>query len=83
MELSLKEKEILLKAARESILEEFSECGVAKIDYNTFPKLKMELGAFVTLHINKQLRGCIGYIIATKPLFETVVGLVKRLLSQG
>lgn len=78
MELSIEEKEILLKAVRESILEEFSECDVTKIDYKAYPKLKMELGAFVTLHINNQLRGCIGYIIAQKPLFETIVEAAKH-----
>jgi len=78
MELSIEEKKILLKAARESILQEFSECDGAKINYTAFPKLKMELGAFVTLHINKQLRGCIGYIFASKPLFETIVEAAKH-----
>ena len=57
MELSTKEKEILLRAARESILEEFSEAEVARVDYKAFPKLKLELGAFVTLKINDELRG--------------------------
>ncbi len=78
MELSNEEKKILLRAARESILEEFSECDVTKIDYKVFPKLKMELGAFVTLHIKDELRGCIGYIIAQKPLFETIVEVAKH-----
>ena len=78
MELSNEEKEILLKAARESILQEFSECDVTKVDYKAYPKLKMELGAFVTLHINHELRGCIGYIIAQKKLFENVVELAKH-----
>jgi uncharacterized protein len=78
MEFSQEEKEILLKAARESILEEFSECDVSKVDYKAYPKLKMELGAFVTLHINTELRGCIGYIIAQKPLFETIIEAAKH-----
>jgi hypothetical protein len=78
MELSNEEKKILLKAARESILQEFSECDVAKVDYKAYPKLKMELGAFVTLHIKNELRGCIGYIIAQKPLFETIVEAAKH-----
>ena len=78
MELSKKEKEILLKAARGSILAEFSETKVTKADYKTYPKLKMELGAFVTLKINDELRGCIGYIIAQKALFETVVDAAKH-----
>ena len=78
MELSVEEKEILLKAARESILAEFSEGEVTKVDYKAYPKLKMELGAFVTLHINNQLRGCIGYIIAQKALFEIIVDAAKH-----
>ena len=78
MELTSDEKKILLKAARESILQELSECDVTKIDYKSYPKLKMELGAFVTLHINNELRGCIGYIIANKPLFETIVEAAKH-----
>jgi AmmeMemoRadiSam system protein A len=78
MELSTEEKEILLKAARESILAEFSEGELTKVNYKAYPKLKMELGAFVTLHINNQLRGCIGYIIAQKALFETVVEAAKH-----
>ncbi len=36
------------------------------------PILKEPRGAFVTLHKNGQLRGCIGQIRATKPLYETV-----------
>jgi hypothetical protein len=78
MELLREEKQILLKAARESILAEFSEGEVVKVDYKAYPKLKMELGAFVTLKINNELRGCIGYIIAQKPLFETVVEAAKH-----
>jgi AmmeMemoRadiSam system protein A len=37
------------------------------------PKLNKERGAFTTLHLDGQLRGCIGYVIATKPLYETVI----------
>jgi AmmeMemoRadiSam system protein A len=35
--------------------------------------LKQERGAFVTLKVKDQLRGCIGYPIPYKPLFETIV----------
>ena len=51
MELSNEEKIILLKAAMESILQEFSESNVTEVDYTTYPKLEMKLGAFVTLKI--------------------------------
>jgi len=78
MELATQEKKILLTTARESILAEFGEGEVAKVDYKAYPIFKMELGAFVTLHIHGQLRGCIGYIIANKPLFETIVEAAKH-----
>jgi hypothetical protein len=78
MELSNDEKKILLKAARESILSMYDEAEVPKVDYDHFPKLKQELGAFVTLKIEEKLRGCIGFIIAHDPLFETVVNAAKH-----
>ena len=34
--------------------------------------LKRDMGAFVTLHKNGQLRGCIGHMVATGPLYLTV-----------
>lgn len=36
------------------------------------PSLIEKCGAFVTLHSNGELRGCIGYIEGIIPLFETV-----------
>jgi AmmeMemoRadiSam system protein A len=35
--------------------------------------LKQKRGAFVTLKVKGQLRGCIGYPIPHKPLFETII----------
>jgi AmmeMemoRadiSam system protein A len=35
-------------------------------------RLKEHYGAFVTLTMNAQLRGCIGHIVGHAPLFETV-----------
>jgi len=34
---------------------------------------KQKRGAFVTLKVKDQLRGCIGYPIPHKPLFETII----------
>ena len=72
MELTNDEKELLLKAARQSILSAFGEAEKPEINYTAYPLLKQKMGAFVTLKIDEDLRGCIGYIIAIKPLFETV-----------
>ncbi len=72
MELTNDEKELLLKAARQSILSAFGEAEKPEINYTAYPLLKQKMGAFVTLKIDEELRGCIGYIIAIKPLFDTV-----------
>lgn len=72
MELTKEEKRILLIAARESIRSLFTEGNCPKIDYEKYPVFKSKAGAFVTLTLDGQLRGCIGYIIGYGPLFETV-----------
>jgi len=66
------EKDILLKAARQSIGTLFDGEEPEPPDYQKFHLLKERLGAFVTLTINHQLRGCIGYIIGHEPLFDTI-----------
>ena len=72
MNISREEKNILLKAARQSISSLFDGKEPDQPDYKKYPLLKEKLGAFVTLTINQQLRGCIGYIIGREPLFDTV-----------
>lgn len=72
MELSLEEKKILLKAARTAINSIFTGEEIPKPDYEKYPSLKSHSGAFVTLTEFGRLRGCIGYIISDKPLYETV-----------
>jgi AmmeMemoRadiSam system protein A len=72
MKISSEEKNILLKAARQSIGTLFDGKETEKPDYKKYPLLKEKLGAFVTLTINHQLRGCIGYIIGREPLFDTI-----------
>lgn len=37
------------------------------------PHLAEKRGAFTTLHLGGQLRGCIGYLSASNPLYETVI----------
>ena len=72
MELTNEEKLILLNAARKSIESLFTKETPPAPDYERHPVLKSKAGAFVTLTINSQLRGCIGYIIGAEPLYETV-----------
>ncbi|MBW1824615.1 MAG: AmmeMemoRadiSam system protein A [Deltaproteobacteria bacterium] len=65
------EKEILHKIARVAIE---SRCAGEKYPEIKFTSktLKEKRGAFVTLHKRGNLRGCIGYIRAQKPLHETI-----------
>ena len=67
------EQKILLALARESIAcrlegREFR----SRQDINQHPVFKEPCGAFVTLNIGKNLRGCIGRMTASNPLEETV-----------
>lgn len=78
MELSIEEKELLLKAARNSIGSKFGIAEVPQFEPTVYPKLNENLGAFVTLKINNNLRGCIGYIIGQMPLFKTVVEAAEQ-----
>ena len=72
MELTLtrEEKVILLKVARESIGEHLT--GIRGKYPEPTENLRTKCGAFVTLHKNGNLRGCIGYVIPIKSLYETV-----------
>ncbi|GMR25514.1 MAG: AmmeMemoRadiSam system protein A [Ignavibacteria bacterium] len=72
MKLTNDEKKLLLSTARQSILSALNESTKPTMDYSANPLLKQNLGAFVTLKINEQLRGCIGYIVAIGPLFDTI-----------
>lgn len=73
MELTEKEKGVLILAARDSIHSIFGGTVPPIIDYHYLPNLaEVGPGAFVTLTIHNRLRGCIGYISSNKNLFETV-----------
>ncbi len=69
-EYSREEREILLKLAHEaiaSILEEREIPLEAPSAHLAEPR-----GAFTTLYLRGNLRGCVGYIAAVVPLYETV-----------
>lgn len=74
--LNKEEKKKLLEIARFSIIEAVT--GKKQFYPNvTEEKLKENCGAFVTIKESNQLRGCIGYIQAVKPLYETVKDVAK------
>ncbi len=72
MKLSNEEKNILLNTARETIKSYIKNSYPEELNFGEYKMLKTKAGAFVTLTIEGQLRGCIGYIISNKPLIETV-----------
>ncbi|MDD8020559.1 MAG: AmmeMemoRadiSam system protein A [Acidobacteriota bacterium] len=65
------EKFFLLKLARETITLYLQQGQLPAISPDN-PRLTRKQGAFVTLKINGQLRGCIGYPLPFKPLYQTV-----------
>jgi AmmeMemoRadiSam system protein B/AmmeMemoRadiSam system protein A len=69
---STKEKKLLFEIVRNTIESRFKNSRYL-IDNKSVPEsLKMALGAFVTLKINGELRGCIGRFISSEPLFNVV-----------
>ncbi len=79
MELSQEEKGVLLIAARESIKSLFGEKIPPIIDYSKYGTLsKTGPGAFVTITMNNQLKGCIGYITSQTTVYETVCEAAKQ-----
>jgi AmmeMemoRadiSam system protein A len=44
--------------------------------------LKEKRGAFVTLHVDGELRGCVGYPVPVKPLDETIIEMAVAAATQ-
>jgi conserved hypothetical protein TIGR00296 len=70
--LNEEEKKLLLKLARQSITHYLKNGEMLKTEPAS-PRLKQKRGAFVTLHVNGELRGCIGYPLPYKPLYLTII----------
>ena len=64
----------LLEIARESITS-FVKSGKRQVFKEDDPVLNKPLGAFVTLHENGQLRGCIGNMVGSGPLYKLVANM--------
>ncbi len=71
--LTAQEKKFLLQIARDAIKSKLFSTKMPAIDQSKLtPVLKQPLGAFVTLTIDGQLRGCIGQFMPADPLYEVV-----------
>ena len=71
-------KKILLNLARETIQFEItkkskSDLHQIQTEIKKINELNIQAGAFVTLHKNGQLRGCIGRFMADQPLYKTII----------
>lgn len=74
-EYSPAERELLLNLAHRSIEADLHETSL-DLDPPT-SHLAEPRGAFTTLHLQGALRGCIGYVLATQPLYVTVAHTAK------
>lgn len=74
LELSKDQKILLLKIARETIVNTVLGSAIGAYDIDD-PVLNTKCGAFVTIHDHGDLRGCIGNIIARTPLWKTVINM--------
>jgi AmmeMemoRadiSam system protein B/AmmeMemoRadiSam system protein A len=70
--LSKKEQQQLIQIARDAVEYRIKEGDVLKLDKSYEANLLQDRAAFVTLKINHQLRGCIGYTSPISPLCQTV-----------
>ncbi len=71
--LSKEDGKFLVKLARETIETFIKEKKKLKVPENTPDSLKEELGVFVTLNKDGQLRGCIGYPEPIESLVKAVI----------
>jgi len=70
--LNSQQKQEILKIAREAIALYLDKKEALKLEPDD-PELKKPKGVFVTLYKGSRLRGCIGNIIAAKPLYLEVI----------
>jgi len=75
------EQRFLLGLARDTI-EGFLKTGKRPRPKTAPKSLSEKRGAFVTLKVDGQLRGCIGYPLPYKPLAETIAGMALAAATQ-
>lgn len=76
------EQQYLLSLARETILYQLKTGQPLPRKKPESKKLLAKRGAFVTLKVRGQLRGCIGYPLPIKPLYETIIDMAVAASTQ-
>ena len=79
--LTPEEERMALKLARQALEHYFKTGGHLRSPLKS-GTLKEKRGAFVTLTVDGDLRGCIGYPLPVKPLDETIVEMAVAAASQ-
>lgn len=77
-ELTVEQQKNLISLARMTIknaLERLPAPEIEKMSEFKDEIFREKRGAFVTLHIQGKLRGCIGYIMGIKPIPETIIDM--------
>jgi AmmeMemoRadiSam system protein B/AmmeMemoRadiSam system protein A len=72
VDITPKQKHQLLSLSRRSVETAVRSGKMVEFEREDSAPLSAPLGAFVTLTMDGQLRGCIGYVVPMKPLQETV-----------
>jgi AmmeMemoRadiSam system protein A len=80
--LDKKEQQFLLSLARRTIEHYLKTGEPPTIETMENKKLREKRGAFVTLKVEGQLRGCIGYPLPIKSLHETVIDMAIAASTQ-
>jgi AmmeMemoRadiSam system protein A len=75
--LSIIQKRKILMLARSTIASKLNINFKSDNDDFSDPLFSLKCGAFVTLHLNGSLRGCIGYIQGFGPLHQTIVEMAE------
>jgi AmmeMemoRadiSam system protein A len=70
--LTKEEQSELLRIAKNAVEKKVENGKTFQVSEEKYQSLLKDRGAFVTLKINGQLRGCIGYTSPVQPLYETV-----------
>lgn len=72
-EYSPEERALLLRLVHQTIADALRGDPAMRDEPAPLPHLNQPRGAFVTLHLEGQLRGCVGYIQPTRGLYQTIV----------
>lgn len=80
--LDSQEQQFLLHLARQAITHYLKSGDMLKAEPVVNEKLSAKRGAFVTLRVDEQLRGCIGYPLPVKSLLETILEMAVAAATQ-